>query len=234
MDQMKIGSFIATCRKENNMTQVQFAEKLGVTNKAVSKWETGKCMPDASLFNDICLLLNITLNELFAGERIAPENVEKKAEENLISMAVECQKRDYKISACIFVTILLALISVSVNISVGGMWFEGLPVFSNLILSICLTVSWAVLLYLTRENVFIQKMALVINIIIFLSAVVAFILSFWDVDWKIIFWMGLPCGIFFYGLKLMCEWINIYIVVAVGAAIGFAYSRNNIKSKNVK
>lgn len=53
MDQNKIGEFIAQCRKEHNMTQMQFAEKLGVTNKAVSKWETGKCLPDAALFDDI-------------------------------------------------------------------------------------------------------------------------------------------------------------------------------------
>lgn len=234
MDQSKIGTFIAVCRKEHNMTQVQFAEKLGVTNKAVSKWETGKCLPDASLFNDICLLLNITLNELFAGARIAPENAEKKAEENLISMAVECQKRDNKISVCIFVTILLALISVSVNVSVGGMWFEGLPIFSNLILTFCLISSWAAFLYLTRKNVFTQKIALVINVIMFLSATAAFVLSFWDADWKIVFWLGLPCEIFFYGLKLMCDWINVYLIVAIGAAIGFAYSQNNIKSNNVK
>ena len=52
-------------QKEHNMTQMQFAEKLGVTNKAVSKWETGKCLPDAALFDDICMLLNITLNEFF-------------------------------------------------------------------------------------------------------------------------------------------------------------------------
>ena len=92
MDQNKIGEFIAQCRKEHNMTQMQFAEKLGVTNKAVSKWETGKCLPDAALFDDICMLLNITLNELFAGERIAPENIEKKSEENLIGIATELQK----------------------------------------------------------------------------------------------------------------------------------------------
>ncbi|MDE6951003.1 MAG: helix-turn-helix domain-containing protein [Lachnospiraceae bacterium] len=94
MNQNKIGEFIAKCRKEHNMTQMQFAEKLGVTNKAVSKWETGKCLPDAALFDDICMLLNITLNEFFAGERIAPENIEKKSEENLIGIATELQKKN--------------------------------------------------------------------------------------------------------------------------------------------
>lgn len=95
MDQEKIGKFIAVRRKEHGMTQVQFAEKLGVTNKAVSKWETGKCLPDVSLFHDLCILLDITLNEFFAGERIAMENIEIKSEENLLSFAVEYQKRDY-------------------------------------------------------------------------------------------------------------------------------------------
>lgn len=78
MNQSKIGEFIAKRRKEHNMTQMQFAEKLGVTNKAVSKWETGKCLPDAALFDNICILLNITLNEFFAGEKISSENIEKR------------------------------------------------------------------------------------------------------------------------------------------------------------
>ncbi len=95
MEQEKIGKFIASCRKEQGLTQVQFAEKLGVTNKAVSKWETGKCLPDTALFNDICLLLNITLNELFAGEKITPANIEKKSEENLLRIATDYQERDY-------------------------------------------------------------------------------------------------------------------------------------------
>lgn len=86
MDQIKIGAFIASCRREQHMTQAQLAEKLGVTNKAVSKWETGKCLPDAALFCDLCALLHITLNELFAGERIAPEDFARKTEENLMAL----------------------------------------------------------------------------------------------------------------------------------------------------
>lgn len=234
MNQTKIGTFIAACRKEHNMTQVQFAEKLGVTNKAVSKWETGKCMPDVSLFDDICLLLNITLNELFAGERIAPENIEEKAEQNLISMAVKCQKREYQAVLCKYITIFFALTSVAINISVGGMWFEGLPVFSNMILTVSLTIFWAIFSRLTRENVSAQKITLLFNAILLLSSVTAFILMFLDIDWQIIFWVGLPCEIFFYGLRLMCDWIHIFVVVAVLAAIGLAYSKNNINISNAK
>lgn len=70
MDQIKIGKFIAQKRKQNNMTQIEFAEKLGVTNKTVSRWENGKNMPDVSLFLPICELLNISLNELIIGEEI--------------------------------------------------------------------------------------------------------------------------------------------------------------------
>lgn len=136
MDQNKIGEFIAQCRKEHNMTQMQFAEKLGVTNKAVSKWETGKCLPDAALFDDICMLLNITLNELFAGERIAPENIEKKSEENLIGIATELQKKDHKIVLLKYFTAIIALVASATSISVGGISFEGTPVFSNLLLTI--------------------------------------------------------------------------------------------------
>ena len=73
MDQIKIGKFIAQQRKEQNLTQRELGEKLGVSYKAVSKWETGKCLPDASLYNPLCGELNITLTELFSGERIETE-----------------------------------------------------------------------------------------------------------------------------------------------------------------
>ena len=126
MDQDKIGKFIAHCRKEHNMTQVQFAQKLGVTNKSVSKWETGKCLPDVSLFNDICLLLNITLNEFFAGEKIQTENIAVKAEENLLSIAAEYQKRDYRLilnisSFGIGIGMLVASIAIS-NFAFKILW----------------------------------------------------------------------------------------------------------------
>lgn len=140
MEQKKIGTFIAACRKEHEMTQMQFAEKLGVTNKAVSKWETGKCMPDASLFDDICLLLNITLNELFAGERIASDDITKKAEENLKNMAIKYQKKDKKIVFCRYSTILPALVAISINLSVGEKWFEGTPIMLNLLVLVLLMI----------------------------------------------------------------------------------------------
>lgn len=86
MNQGEIGTFIAQCRKEKGLTQARLAEQLGITDRAVSKWETGKSMPDASIMLALCGILGITVNELLSGERISPEGFEKKADENLVAM----------------------------------------------------------------------------------------------------------------------------------------------------
>ncbi len=86
MNQEAIGKFIAACRKEKGLTQTQLAEQLNITNRAVSKWETGKSIPDASIMLDLCKILGISVNELLSGERIAMENYQKRAEENLVEL----------------------------------------------------------------------------------------------------------------------------------------------------
>lgn len=87
MDQVKIGSFIASCRKDNSLTQSSLAERLGITDRAVSKWETGKSMPDVSIMMELCKLLNISVNELLTGEHIKMEDYKKNAENNLLELA---------------------------------------------------------------------------------------------------------------------------------------------------
>ena len=77
MNQEKIGKFIAECRKEKNLTQLQLAEKLNISNRAVSKWETGKSCPDVSIMMELCDILGISVNELLSGERIIMENYQK-------------------------------------------------------------------------------------------------------------------------------------------------------------
>ncbi len=84
MNQEKIGKFIATCRKEQNLTQEQLAEKLGITYKAVSKWECGKGLPDASIMMELCKILKITVNDLLSGEKVDKEHYQKKLEQNII------------------------------------------------------------------------------------------------------------------------------------------------------
>lgn len=86
MNQKDIGKFIAACRKEKNLTQVQLAEQLGITDRAVSKWETGNSMPDSSVMLDLCEILGITVNELLSGEAVHMENYEVKADENLLAL----------------------------------------------------------------------------------------------------------------------------------------------------
>lgn len=89
MNQEAIGKFISACRKDKGLTQIQLAEKLNITNRAVSKWETGKSCPDASIMLKLCDILDITVNELLSGERIRAEYHREKAEENLIQLQHE-------------------------------------------------------------------------------------------------------------------------------------------------
>ncbi len=84
MDQEKIGKFITTCRKEQNLTQEQLAEKLGITYKAVSKWECGKGLPDASIMIELCKILKITVNDLLSGEKVKEKEYQEKLEQNII------------------------------------------------------------------------------------------------------------------------------------------------------
>lgn len=90
MNQTEIGKFISGCRKEKKLTQAELAEKLNITDRAVSKWETGKSMPDSSVMLELCEILGITVNELLSGQRVSAESYEKKADENLIAL----KKRD--------------------------------------------------------------------------------------------------------------------------------------------
>lgn len=94
MNQIRIGAFISERRKAMGLTQSQLAEKLGITDKAVSKWETARSMPDLSLFLPLCSLLGISLNELFAGECIAQENLREKADEILLEVVTNWLGRD--------------------------------------------------------------------------------------------------------------------------------------------
>lgn len=89
MDQVKIGKFIAHMRKQNDLTQKKLAQKLGISDKTVSKWECGKGMPDNALLLPLCESLGITVNELLSGECLSDNGYGKKAEENIVSLLVE-------------------------------------------------------------------------------------------------------------------------------------------------
>ena len=97
MDQIKIGMFIQERRKEVGLTQSELAEKLNITDRAISKWERGICLPDASNMQELCSILNITINDLFSGEIVDMNDNEKKLEENLLEMAKLKEEQDKKL-----------------------------------------------------------------------------------------------------------------------------------------
>jgi len=97
VDQEKIGKFIASCRKEQGLTQAVLADKLGITDRAVSKWETGRSLPDASIMLELCDLLNINISELLSGERVAMENYRETSDALLLEMKKQEEKANKRL-----------------------------------------------------------------------------------------------------------------------------------------
>lgn len=110
MNQDRIGKFIAKCRKEQNLTQEELAEKLNITYKAVSKWECGRSLPDASNMLDLCNILKISVNELLSGERVENNNYVNNAEENLIILTKQIEKRKNILKSIQRLLLLFAII----------------------------------------------------------------------------------------------------------------------------
>ena len=99
MDQVKIGKFIAQCRKKANFTQMQLAEKLNITDRAISKWETGKSLPDSSIMLELCDVLGIRVNDLLCGEVVIMDNYNKELENNLLEMVKQKEAADKRLLA---------------------------------------------------------------------------------------------------------------------------------------
>lgn len=94
MDQVKIGKFIAECRKNVGLTQMQLAEKLNITDRAVSKWENGRSMPDSSIMLELCGILKISVNDLLSGEVVTMDSYNEKLEKNLLEMVKQKERAD--------------------------------------------------------------------------------------------------------------------------------------------
>ena len=97
MDQLKIGRFIAECRKKQGLTQAQLAEKFNVTDRAVSKWENGRAMPDSAIMLELCGVLGITVNDLLSGEVVTVDNYNKELENNLLEAIKQKEEADKKL-----------------------------------------------------------------------------------------------------------------------------------------
>lgn len=153
MDQVKIGRFIAQKRKELGLTQRELAEKLGIGDKAVSKWECGRGMPDNSIMVPLCNLLGINVNELLSGESLSENNYNEKAEDIIMTLIQEKEtlvKKDKKyniisgIGFILLIFILLAMVVVPVGLlDVLSYLFDGITsaVMNLLIISVILMAS---------------------------------------------------------------------------------------------
>ena len=119
MDQIKIGKFIAVCRKKAGLTQQQLADKFGITDKAVSKWERGITLPDSSIMLELCSTLGITVNDLLSGEVVTMDNYNKNLENNLLEMVRQKEQADKRLLALeVFIgitatVVLIALIFIA-------------------------------------------------------------------------------------------------------------------------
>lgn len=127
LNQEKIGKFIAERRKVQELTQKQLAEKLSVSDKAVSKWETGRSMPDNSILFDLCKVLDINVNELLSGEKLSDDNYHGKAEENMMTLMKEKQKGG-RISAIIGMVLGILFILMTAWMCAGNIiWYMDSP-----------------------------------------------------------------------------------------------------------
>ena len=120
MNQVKIGRFIADCRKKENLTQMQLAEKLCITDRAVSKWENGKAMPDSSIMLELCEILKISVNDLLSGETVSMENYDKELENKLMEMIKEKEKNEKRLLTLEWVVGILSVIVLLLPIIVAS------------------------------------------------------------------------------------------------------------------
>lgn len=118
MNQVKIGKFIAECRKKMNLTQKQLAEKLDITDRAVSKWETGKAMPDSSIMLELCDVLKISANDLLCGEVVTMDRYNKELENNLLEMIKQKEQADKRLLRMEILTGILCILPLVASVIV--------------------------------------------------------------------------------------------------------------------
>ena len=137
MDQLKIGKFIAECRKQKNLTQMQLAEKLGITDKAISKWERSIAMPDTSIMLELCDILGISVNELLSGEKICMEKNDQKNEQLLLEMAKELEKKNKTIWNAMWTIITVSIIGLIGGLAIIAFFMPEGPWMLVAILTLC-------------------------------------------------------------------------------------------------
>ena len=137
MNQIKIGKFIAESRKEKKLTQMQLSEKLGITDKAVSKWERGIAMPDSSIMLELCDILGISVNELLSGEKISMENNTQQNEQLLLDMAKELEEKNKTIWTSMWAIMIVSIIGLIGGLAVIAFFMPEGPWMIVAILALC-------------------------------------------------------------------------------------------------
>ena len=127
MDQIKIGRFIAECRRLQGLTQAQLAEKLNITDRAVSKWETGRSLPDAALMLALCEVLEISVNELLNGEKVTMENNQEKNEQLLLEMAKELEKKNKTIWSSMWALMIVSITALLAGVLAAALFIPEGP-----------------------------------------------------------------------------------------------------------
>ena len=240
MDQQKIGGFIASNRKSRGMTQAELAEQLGVTNKAVSKWETGRCLPDAELFQPLCALLGITVNELLTGEAIPPEQAAEKAENTIVSLARQQQRAVHWRRLILYAAFAAALVNMTYCLfgyvlpMVGALQAPALTYSYQLaqLLALLHIVLWGAAMETNRESLLLQWVNLAFCAALPFSAVAGIhaiptIVQTFRTDQ--VMRAGMPCVLLLLGLHgWFSSWRSMfYLSIALGVA-GLAASARNL------
>ena len=137
MDLIKIGKFIANCRKDKNITQEQLAEKLYITDRAVSKWERGLSLPDPDKMLDLCDILGISVNELLIGEKIDMKDYNKKTEKLLVELAKHDELKNKKLMTSMWVILItsaifyIEILLIALNVLEEGILLGGIICIST-------------------------------------------------------------------------------------------------------
>lgn len=219
MNQTEIGKFIAQCRKEKKLTQAQLAEKLNITDRAVSKWETGKSMPDSSIMLEVCEILGITVNELLSGEEIDMESYEKKADENLIALKrieENHMTKNVIVSMLFSMTLLIGImVCLICNIAVSGrLTWSPIPISS-------IVFAWVI----SFPGIILGKRGLIVSLIslsVFIVPYLFLLSSFIKV--KEVFLVGTAAAV----PSIVFLWIIAAVFIRMGkesrlAAVGLSF-----------
>lgn len=120
MNQVKIGAFISERRKAVNLTQAQLAQRLSITDKAVSKWETGKAMPDSAIMLALCEILGISVNELLSGEKISVENNNQTNEELLLALSRELEQKNKTVWSAMWIIMSVSIVALFAVLAIAA------------------------------------------------------------------------------------------------------------------